>query len=82
MVIDDTISKNDVDEDGKGSSLKKKEGDDNMSQSDDSERESPENESTPPTSRKETRSTQESSSPLTPPEVQPPISRDGEPSSS
>ena len=69
VVIDDTISKKDVDKDGEGPSLKKNGGDDNMSQSDDGERESPERESTPPTSRRETRSTQGSSSPLTPPEV-------------
>ena len=53
-----------------------------MSQSDDGEKESPEKESTPPISRRETRSTQGSSSPLTPPKVQPPISRDEEPSTS
>ena len=82
IVIDDTISEKDVDEDGKGSTLKKNEGDDNMSQSDDGERESPEKESTPPTTIRETRSTQGSSSPLTPLEVQPPISHDGEPSTS
>ena len=39
-----------------------------------------ENETTPITSRRETRSSQVLSSPLTPPEVQPPISRDDEPS--
>ena len=82
VVIDDTISEKDVDEDGEGPSLKKNEGDDNMSQSDDGERESLKKESTPPTTRRETRSTQGSSSPLTPPEVQPPISHDGEPSTS
>ena len=80
IVIDDTISEKDVDEDGEGPSLRKNEGDNNMSQSDDGERESPENESTPPTTRRETRLTQGSSSPLTPLEVQPPISHDGEPS--
>ena len=69
VVIDDTISKKNVDKDGEGPSLKKNGGDDNMSQSDDGERESPERESTPPTSRRETRSTQGSSSPLTPLEV-------------
>ena len=79
VIIDDTISEKDVDEDGEVASLKKNKGDDNMSQSDDGERESPEMVSTPPTSRRETRSTQRSSSPLTPPEVQPLISRDGEP---
>ena len=69
VVIDDTILEKDVDKDCEGPSLKKNGGDDNMSQSDDGERESPERESTPPTSRRETRSTQGSSSPLTPPEV-------------
>ena len=82
VVIDDTNPEKDVDEDGEAPSLKKNEGDNNMSQSDDGEKESPEKESTPPTLRKETRSTQRSSSLLTPPEVQPPISRDGEPSTS
>ena len=82
VVIDNTILEKDIDEDGKGPNLKKNEGDDNMSQSKDGERESPEKESTPPTSRRETRSTQGSSSPFTPLEVQPPILRDGEPSTS
>ena len=80
VVIDDTISKKDIDDDGEGLSLKKNEGEDDMSQGDDAKKESPEMESTPPISRRETRSTQGSSSPLTPPEVQPPISRDEEPS--
>ena len=79
VAIDDTISEKDVDEDSEGPNLKKNEGDDNMSQSDDGERESLEKESTPPTKRRETRSTQGSLSPLTPLEVQPPISRDREP---
>ena len=57
VVIDDTILKKDADEDGEGPSLKKNEGDDNMCEGDDGERESPEKESTPPTSRRETRST-------------------------
>ena len=69
VVIDDTILEKDVDEDSEGPSLKKNEGDDNMSQSDEGERESLEKESTTPTTRRETRSTQGSSSPLTPPEV-------------
>jgi len=55
--MDDTSPKKDVDEDGEAPSLKKNEGDDNTSQSDDCKRESPENESTPTTSRRETRST-------------------------
>ena len=66
MVIDDTISEKDIDDDGGGPNLKKIEGDDNMSQGDDAEKESPEKESTPPISRRETISTQGSSSPLTP----------------
>ena len=69
VVIDDTNPEKDVDEDGEAPSLKKNEGDNNMSQSDDGERKSPEKESTPTTSRRETRSTQGYSSPLTPPEV-------------
>ena len=51
-----------------------------MSQGDDAKKESLKKEATPPISKRETRSTQGSSSPLTPLEVQPPISRDGEPS--
>ena len=82
VVIDDTISKKDIDVDGEGLNLKKNEGEDDMSQGDDAEKESPEKESTPPISRRETRSTPRSSSLLTPPEVQPPISRDKEPSTS
>ena len=82
MVIDDTILEKDIDDDGGGLTLKKIEGDDNMSQGDDVEKESLEMESTSPISRRETRSTQGSSSPLTPLEVQPPISHDGEPSTS
>ena len=78
VVIDDTISEKDIDDGDGGPNLKKIEGDDNMSQGDDAEKESPEKESTPPISRRETKSTQESLSPLTPLEVQPPISRDGE----
>ena len=69
VVIDDTISEKDIDDDGEEPNLKKNEGDENMSQCDDSEKESLENESTPPISRRETRSTQQSSSPLTLPEV-------------
>ena len=82
VVIDDTISEKDIDDDGEGPNLKKNEGDDNMSQGDDAEKESSEKDSTPSISRRETRSTQGSSSLLTPPEVQPPISRDEEPSTS
>ena len=82
VVIDNTISEKDIDDDGEGPNLKKNEGDDNMSQDDDAKKESPKKESTSPISRRETRSTQGSSSPLTPLEVQPPISHDGEPSTS
>ena len=82
VVIDDTTSEKDIDEDGKGPNLKKNESDDDMSQGDDGEKESPEKESTPPTSRRETRLTQGSSNPLIPSEVQSPISCDGEPSTS
>ena len=82
VVIDDTISEKDIHDDGEGLNLKKNEGDDNMSQGDDAEKESLEKEYTPPISRRETRSTQGSSSPLITLEVQPPISRDAEPSTS
>ena len=50
VVIDDTILEKDIDDDGEGLNLKKNEGDDNMSQGDDAEKESPEKESTPPIS--------------------------------
>ena len=82
MVKDDTIPKKRVGEDEEVPSLKKNDGDGNMSQRDDGERQSPEKESTPTASRRETGSTQGSLSPLTPPEVQLPISRDEEPSTS
>ena len=82
VVIDDTISEKDIDDDGEGLNLKKNKGDDSVSQGDDAKKESPKMESTPPISRRETRSTQGSSRPLTPPKVQPPISRDEEPSTS
>ena len=82
VVIDGTISENDIDEDGEGPNLKKNEDDDNMSQGDDGERKSAKKESTPPTLRRETRSTQGSPSPLTPLEFQPPKSRDRESSTS
>ena len=82
VVIDDTISKKDIDDDDKGLSLKKNKGEDDMSHGDDAEKESLEKESTPPISRRETRSTPRSSSLFTPPEVQPPISCDEELSTS
>ena len=56
VVINDTILEKSVGEDGEG--LKKNDGDGNMSQSDDGERQSPEKESTPTASRRETRPTQ------------------------
>ena len=80
VVIDDAISEKSVDKSGETSSLKKNDDDGNSSQSDDVGRRLPEKETTPTTSRRGTRSTQGSSSPLTPLEVQPPISRDDEPS--
>ena len=82
VVIDDTISEKDINDDGEGPNLKKNEGNDNMSQGEDAEIESPGKELTPLISRRETRSTQGSSSPLTSLEAQPPISRDEEPSTS
>ena len=54
MVIDDTISEKDIDDDGEGLNLKKNEDDDNMSLNDDVEKESPEKEFTPLISRMET----------------------------
>lgn len=82
MVIDDTISEKEIEDDEKGLKLKEKKDDDDMSLSDDAEKETPGKESTPPISRRETRSTQEISSPFTPLEVQTPISRDEELSTS
>ena len=83
MVIDDAILEKSVDESGDASSLKKNDDDGNSSQNDDVGKEkSPEKEATPITSRRETRSSQVSLSLLTPPEVQPTISCDGEPSTS
>ena len=41
VVIDDTISEKDIDDDGKGPNLKKNENDDNMSLGDDAKKESP-----------------------------------------
>ena len=52
VVIVNTISEKDIDDDGEGQNLKKIEGDDIMSQGDDAEKESPEKESTPPISRR------------------------------
>jgi len=82
VVIDDAISEKSVDEGGETSSLKKNDDDGNTSQSDDVWRQLPKKETTPTASRRETRSTQGSSSPLTPLEVQPPIFRDDELSTS
>ena len=63
--IDYAILEKSVGEDGEAPSLKKNDGDGNMSQSDDGERQSPKNESTLTASRRETRSTQGSLNPLT-----------------
>ena len=82
VVIDDTISKKGIDNDGKGQILKKNEDNDDMSQGENTKKESPKEESTPPIPRRVTRSTQGSPSPLTPPEVQPLILRDEESSTS
>ena len=82
VVIDDTISKKDINNDGEGQILKKNEDDDNMSHGEDAKKESPKEEFISPIPRRVTRSTLESPSPLTPTEVQPPISRDEEPSNS
>ena len=82
VIIDDAIPKKSVDEGGEASSLKKNDDDDNSSQSDDVERKSPKKETTPTTSRGETRLTQVPSSPLTPPKVHPTISCDDELSTS
>ena len=82
VVIDDTIFEKDIDDNGEGPNFKKNEGNDNMSQGEDAKKESLEKEFTPLISRRETRSTQGSSSPLTPPNVQPPISLDEDPSTS
>ena len=76
VVINGPISEKDIDDDGEGPNFKKNEGNDNMSQGEDPEIESLGKELTPPILRRETRSTQGSSSPLTPPEVQPLVSRD------
>ena len=82
VVIDDAIPEKSVDEGGEAPSLKKNDDDGNSSQSDDVGRQSLEKETTPTTLRRETKSTQGSLSPLTPLEVQPPISRNNEPSTS
>ena len=80
VVIDDAIPKKSVDESGDASSLKKNDDDGNSSQNGDVEKKSLEKETTPITSRRETKSSQAPSSLLTPPEVQPPISHDDQPS--
>ena len=69
VVINDTIPEKSVGEDGKAPSLKKNDGDGNMSQSDDGGRQSLEKKTTPTVSRRETRSTQGLLSPLTTLEV-------------
>ena len=80
VVIDDTISEKDIDNDGEGQILKKNEDDDNISHGEDAEKESLEEQFISPIPRRVIISTQGSPSPLTPLEVQPPISRDEEPS--
>ena len=82
MFIDDAIPEKSIDEDGEAPSFKKNDGEGSSSQSDDVGRQSPEKETTPTTSRRETRSTHGSSSPLILLEVQPPISHDEKPSTS
>ena len=82
MVIDDAIPEKSVDESGDAISLKKNDDGGNSSQNDDVEKQSPKRETTPITSRRETRSSQVPLSLLTPLEMQPPISRDDEPSTS
>ena len=82
MVIDDAIPEKSVDESGDAISLKKNDDGSNSSQNDDVEKKSLKKETTPITSRRETRSSQVPLSLLTPLEMQPPISRDDEPSTS
>lgn len=85
VVIDNAIPKMIVDESGDVTSLKKKNEYGNSSQDCDVEKPSLEKESSPSPSKRETspspskretRSSQVLSSPLTPPDVQPPISHD------
>ena len=57
VVIDDVIPVKSADEDGEAPSFKKNDGDDNSSQSNDVGIQSLEKETTPTTSRRETRST-------------------------
>ena len=59
VVIDDTISEKGIDNDGEGQILKKNDDNDNMSQGENAEKESPKEESTPPIPRRVTRSTQD-----------------------
>jgi len=82
VVIDDAIPEKIIEESGNASNLKKNDDDGNSSQNSDVEKQSLEKETTPIISRRETRSSQVPSCPLTPLEVQPPISRDDEPSMS
>ena len=56
VVIDDAILEKSVDESGDAISLKKNDDGGNSSQNDDVEKQSPEKETTPITSRRETRS--------------------------
>ena len=80
VVIDDAITKVEIDDDGKGPSSKESTVE-VEAQDIEVEGLTPEKE-TPVNSRMETRSMSRSSSPLTPPEVHPPISRNDEVSTS
>ena len=76
VVVDGAIPEIIVDEGGDVTIPKKNNEDGNSSQDSGTEKESPEKESSPSPSRRETRSSNVPSSPLTPPEFQPPISHD------
>ena len=76
VVIYGTIPEIIVDEGGDVTNPKKNNENGNSSQDSCAEKESPENESSPSPSRRETRSSHVPSSPLTPPEFQPPVSCD------
>ena len=81
MVIDDTITKVEIDDDGEGPSSKESTVE-VEAQDIEVEGLTPEKESTPVNSRMETRSMSRSSSPLIPPKVHPPISQNDEVSTS
>ena len=82
VVIDDAILEKIIEESGDATNLKKNDDNGNLSQDSDVEKQSLEKETTSISSRRETRSSQVPSSPLTLPEVQPPLSHDDEPSTS